>query len=143
MLWMLVGCLSIFLLLFLLPVFGFNGNNSLFIFLLIFFVAHLFMMGRHGGHGGHGSHSEHNHERINPNNQLQSENIPEDYYVGHEGTVLFFNSLLHGLDTSTIIRVDVPLSEALIGLVETFILGWLFGALIASVYNFSFNKKYN
>ncbi|KYG79298.1 hypothetical protein AWW67_13045 [Roseivirga seohaensis] len=63
--------------------------------------------------------------------------------VGHEGTVLFFNSLLHGLDTSTIIRMDVPLSEALIGLVETFILGWLFGALIASVYNFSFNKKYN
>lgn len=72
MLWMLVGCLSIFLLLFLLPVFGFNGNNSLFIFLLIFFVAHLFMMGRHGGHGGHGSHSEHNHERINPNNQSQN-----------------------------------------------------------------------
>lgn len=69
MLWMLVGCLGIFLLLFLLPVFGFNGNNSLFIFLVIFFVAHLFMMGRHGGHG---SHSEHNHERINPNNQSQN-----------------------------------------------------------------------
>mgnify|MGYP000165044247 CR=1 FL=1 len=62
--------------------------------------------------------------------------------VGHEGTVVFFNSLLHGLDTSTLIRMDVPLPEALIGLVETFILGWLFGALIALVYNVSFNKKY-
>jgi hypothetical protein len=62
--------------------------------------------------------------------------------VGHEGTVVFFNSLLHGLDTSTIIRMDVPWTEALIGLVETFILGWLFGALIAAVYNISFNKKY-
>nr|WKN38628.1 DUF5676 family membrane protein [Tunicatimonas sp. TK19036] len=62
--------------------------------------------------------------------------------VGREGTVLFFNSILHGLDTSTIIRMNVPLVEALIGLVEMFILGWLFGALIASVYNVSFNKRY-
>jgi ABC-type antimicrobial peptide transport system permease subunit len=62
--------------------------------------------------------------------------------VGHEGTILFFNSLLHGLDTSTIIRMDVPWTEALIGLVEMFILGWLFGALIAAVYNISFNKKH-
>ena len=62
--------------------------------------------------------------------------------VGREGTVLFFNSLLHGLDTSSVIRMDVPLVEALVGLVEMFILGWLFGALIASVYNVSFNKRY-
>lgn len=53
MFWMLVGCMGLFLLLFLLPVFGFNGTNSLFIFLIIFFVAHLFMMGSHGGHAGH------------------------------------------------------------------------------------------
>ena len=62
--------------------------------------------------------------------------------VGHEGTVLFFNSLLHGFDTSAIIRMEVPWTEALIGLVEIFILGWLFGALIAAVYNISFNKKH-
>ena len=62
--------------------------------------------------------------------------------VGRDGTVLFFNSILHGLDTSNIIRMDVPLVEALIGLVEMFILGWLFGVLIASVYNISFNKRY-
>ncbi|WP_375580179.1 DUF5676 family membrane protein [Marivirga tractuosa] len=62
--------------------------------------------------------------------------------VGREGTILFFNSLLHGLDTTSLIRMDVPWTEALIGLVEMFILGWLFGALIASVYNASFNKGY-
>ncbi|PZX51553.1 hypothetical protein LV84_03710 [Algoriphagus ratkowskyi] len=56
MTWMLVGCLGIFLLLFLLPVFGFNGTNSLFIFAIIFFVAHLFMMRSHGGHGSHSGH---------------------------------------------------------------------------------------
>nr|WP_260311530.1 DUF2933 domain-containing protein [Roseivirga seohaensis] len=63
---MLVGCLSIFLLLFLLPVFGFNDSNSLFIFLVVFFLGHLFMMGRHG------SHSEHNDHRLERDNQSQN-----------------------------------------------------------------------
>lgn len=61
--------------------------------------------------------------------------------VGRDGTIQFFNSLLHGLDTSAIIRMDVPWTEALIGLVEMFVLSWLFGALVASVYNATFNKK--
>ena len=63
--------------------------------------------------------------------------------VGQKGTVLFFNSLLHGIDTSTIIRVHVPWWEALIGIAETFILGWLVGACIAAVYNVSNIKKSN
>jgi len=57
--------------------------------------------------------------------------------VGHEGTVSFFNSLLHGLDVSSIIRMEVPLWEAAIGIVETFVLGWLIGACIAGFYNAS------
>jgi hypothetical protein len=55
--------------------------------------------------------------------------------VGHDGTITFFNSLLHGLDVSTVVRMEVPLWEAAIGIVETFILGWLIGACIAAVYN--------
>ncbi|HZJ36410.1 MAG TPA: DUF5676 family membrane protein [Gillisia sp.] len=55
--------------------------------------------------------------------------------VGHDGTVKFFNNLLHGLDTSSVIRMDIPLWEAGIGIVETFILGWLIGACIAAIYN--------
>ncbi len=55
--------------------------------------------------------------------------------VGREGTIWFFNSLLHGLDTTSIIRMDVPVWQAILGIVQTFILGWLIGALIASVYN--------
>lgn len=61
--------------------------------------------------------------------------------VGHEGTVKFFNSLLHGLDVSTIVRMDVPLWEAGVGLVETFVLGWLIGACIAGFYNALLFKK--
>lgn len=60
--------------------------------------------------------------------------------VGHDGTVKFYNSILHGLDTSSIIRVQIPLWEALIGLVETFILAWLVGACIACFYNITTKK---
>lgn len=60
--------------------------------------------------------------------------------VGHAGTVKFFNSLLHGLDVSTILRMNVSIGEAAIGLVETFVLGWLFGACIAAFYNSSISK---
>ncbi len=55
--------------------------------------------------------------------------------VGHTGTVNFFNSILHGLDVSSIIRTDIPLWEAGLGIVETFIISWLLGACIAVFYN--------
>ncbi len=55
--------------------------------------------------------------------------------AGTQGSITFFNSLLHGLDTTTIIRMDVSLWEALLGIIQTFILGWLIGACIAAFYN--------
>lgn len=61
--------------------------------------------------------------------------------AGREGSILFFNNLLHGLDTTAIIRMDIPFYEFAIGLVETFILGWLVGACVAGIYNFSMTKK--
>jgi hypothetical protein len=61
--------------------------------------------------------------------------------AGHDGAVKFFNSILHGLDVSSIIRMDIPLRDATIGLIVTFILGWLFGAGIAVFYNATIYKK--
>ena len=61
--------------------------------------------------------------------------------VGQEGSIVFFNSLLHGLDATSIIRVDVPLLEALFGVIQTFILGWLIGACIAAFYNAQLKTK--
>lgn len=61
--------------------------------------------------------------------------------IGHEGTVTFFNSLLHGIDVSGVIRMDVPLWEAAIGLGQTFLLGWLAGAMIAVFYNLGFTSR--
>jgi len=57
--------------------------------------------------------------------------------VDHDTAVRFFNSLLHGLDVAPIMRWDMPWWEAILGIVETFILGWLFGAMVASFYNLS------
>lgn len=55
--------------------------------------------------------------------------------VGHTGTVKFFNTLLHGLDVSNVIRMDIPLWEAGIGIIQIFVLGWLVGACISVIYN--------
>lgn len=56
--------------------------------------------------------------------------------LGAEATAVFFNSLLHGLDTSGIIRMDIPFWEVAMGIILSFILGWISGALIAAIYNF-------
>jgi hypothetical protein len=61
--------------------------------------------------------------------------------VGHDGTVTFFNNMLHGLDVSSIVRMNVPLWEAGIGIVETFIISWLIGACIAGFYNVTLKNK--
>lgn len=61
--------------------------------------------------------------------------------VGKEGTIFFFNSLMHGIDVTSIIRMDMPLWEMIIGIIEIFILGWLTGATIASIYNFGLRKR--
>jgi hypothetical protein len=61
--------------------------------------------------------------------------------LGHESSVNFFNTLLHGVDVSSIIRMDISLVEGLLGLVQTFILSWLIGACIAGIYNVSLNRE--
>ena len=62
--------------------------------------------------------------------------------AGQASTIKFFNSLLHGIDVSNIIRMNVPILEALIGIVQTFIIGWLIGASIAVFYNLQLKPKY-
>ncbi len=60
---------------------------------------------------------------------------------GRQGTVFLFDSLLHGLDVSPIVRMQMPLLEMIMGLIETFILGWLVGATVASFYNYGSSTK--
>lgn len=37
-------------------------------------------------------------------------------------------------------RMDIPWWEAVMGIVQTFILGWLIGALVAAIYNAGSNR---
>ncbi len=55
--------------------------------------------------------------------------------AGHDGTTYVFNSLLHGLDVSSIVRMDMSVWQSLTGLLATIILGWLAGACLAWIYN--------
>jgi hypothetical protein len=60
--------------------------------------------------------------------------------VGREGTIQFFNSLLHGIDTTPVIRMNISLTEAVMGILEVFIISWLAGASIAAIYNIMTRK---
>ena len=52
-----------------------------------------------------------------------------------DAAVRFFNSIMHGIDIEPIMRWDVSMWEASVGIIEIFIIGWLFGALFALLYN--------
>lgn len=60
--------------------------------------------------------------------------------VPRETAVVFFNSLLHGLNVEAILQTSVPTSEVALGLITTFILGWFAGVLIATFYNLGLRK---
>ncbi len=57
--------------------------------------------------------------------------------VPREKAVVFFNSLLHGVDVAPILREHVPLTEVSLGIIGTFVLCWFAGALVALFYNFA------
>jgi len=61
--------------------------------------------------------------------------------LGKQNTIVFFNSLFHGLDVRLIMRMDVPFRDTVIGIIESFILGWVFGAIIGVVYNLGAEEK--
>lgn len=49
--------------------------------------------------------------------------------------IAFFNSVLHGIDVGPIMRWEMPWWEMVVGVLEVFIFGWLFGAVFAVLYN--------
>ena len=57
------------------------------------------------------------------------------FATGHDGTVRFFNSLFHGFEFSSIIRMDISPTEELLGIAQIFVIAWVVGASIAGIYN--------
>jgi len=56
---------------------------------------------------------------------------------GPQNLAFFFNGLFHGLDLRPILMEVVDIWATVTGFVNTVILSWLFGALVAVVYNLS------
>lgn len=55
--------------------------------------------------------------------------------AGHEALVAFFNGILHGIDVAPILQPHLGFWLTVLGFIDTFILSWLFGALVAVLYN--------
>ncbi len=60
--------------------------------------------------------------------------------LGQESTVYVFNSMMQGIDTTSIVRMDMPVGQIIFGLISTFLVGWITGSIIAALYN-SFCSK--
>lgn len=57
------------------------------------------------------------------------------YFLGHDGTITYFNNMFHGIDTSSIVKMNVTPTEAFAGIIEIFILGTFIGICIGGFYN--------
>lgn len=63
------------------------------------------------------------------------------WIAGASGTTWFFNSILHGLDVSSISQMHVPAGQTIAGMILTFILSWIAGYLIGTMYNWGDTAK--
>ena len=57
--------------------------------------------------------------------------------VPRPAAIAFFNSIIHGIDVSSIMRWEMPWWEMAIGVLQVFIIGWLFGSAVAILYNWA------
>lgn len=56
--------------------------------------------------------------------------------IGNEAVAKFFGYLTHGFDFTSLVKSNpITISEAVIGIIEWFIIAWLFGSSIAVLYN--------
>lgn len=61
--------------------------------------------------------------------------------VPQDVAIRFFNSMMHGVDVTSIVRWQMPWYEMAIGVLEVFILGWLVGATVAVLYNLGSTRQ--
>ncbi len=55
--------------------------------------------------------------------------------LSREQAIAYFNTLVHGIDISPILKTEMSVQSMIFGVIQIFILGWLIGASIASIYN--------
>jgi hypothetical protein len=55
--------------------------------------------------------------------------------LGKDALVKLSNLLFHGMDFSTVIRMDIPIGETLLGVLISFVFWGVMGYILALVYN--------
>ena len=58
-----------------------------------------------------------------------------------DSVVWVFNAFMHGADVTEILRPSVPLTQSIVGVLLTFVGGYVFGYIAASVYNLGIKAK--
>jgi len=61
--------------------------------------------------------------------------------VGEEGVVRISNLLFHGMEFTGNIRMDIPLTDNLLGIVMSFVFWGIMGFIISSIYNKLINSN--
>ena len=62
-------------------------------------------------------------------------------FTSAETTRSFFNSLFHGIDIGTMLRMNISFQETILGLFQTFVIAWFIGVSIAAIYNILISRK--
>lgn len=153
--WMVIVCLIPILLLFVLPIIGFGEIVTDLILIVVLLI--VFMMMPENIDKTEDSVNLKNSERKKNSLKVDPKKLGLSigftfsflyigcimlmYFLGHDGSVLFFNNMLHGIDTSLIVKMHVTIAEAMAGFIEVFILGTFIGFCIGGFYNLLFNGK--
>lgn len=63
--------------------------------------------------------------------------------LSREQAIAYFNILVHGIDVGPILKTEMSVQLMIYGIIQVFILGWLIGASIASIYNYGLKTKHS
>lgn len=153
--WLVVGTLFPFLLVFALPLFGLSEGVTLTAAKVALFGFHVLIMVRHGRASGDiGSKRMEGAAISVQEGGMHYASVLRCGFALGTGTAIaylacavamavlprsvaarFLNNLVHGVDLEPMIHWNMSLTDTLLGLVSVFILGWLFAAVVAGLYN--------
>jgi len=150
--WLAVGTLVPFLLFFALPILGLSEGLSLTVAKAALLAFHVWIMVLHRPAVGHTTQTpvpHHVREIAMPTlsplrlgfalgcglSLAYLSCVVLISVLPREAAVRFFNSLFHCVDVQPLLRWETSFLETLFGVISVLILGWLFAAVVAVLYN--------
>lgn len=148
---MIGGSAGALMLILLAPLFGIEGGIPLLVFHIAIMAGHFLVTGKHENKAKVTpaySENKSSHKPINMINimklGLATGITGMVFYIGcaivmavsgHDATVIFFNTVLHGFDATPFIKEDITLAQTFSSMVMGFVLFYLAGTCVAVFYN--------